>query len=495
MSFDFIRSRRSFLIAIILLTLVSFGLRMFRLGNQSFWIDEISSITTARAPMAWVYEGSVLAANSLPTYFLMIRPLVSGSTENLEFRARLLSAIAGTLAVPVFIGVVYLWRRQRGTALFAGALLATNPLHLWYSQETRGYSVMLLFGLLTFLCFELAREKKRPVWWVLYTLSALMAVAVHRTGAIFPAACGLWHLWDVAQRRTPWKNLLVHAPIAIAILITLTLKSIPPKEGYGRSASGLEIGYTFLTFAGGYSFGPTVTELQSHGPRAAISQHAIETGILLLVLLALAIVCALNFRRLIFGREFQLLFLTVGFVSAYALISGFPYNIRYVLPALLGFLALAAVCALELKSSFARLSVAALLVLSLWADAQWFYGWQYRKGDSRAVASWLIQNQDRVHSWTGLPGYMDAPIEWYLRDHPDVLAQEIHPTGDRFTQFPPLPDVLIITRRHHLEEPDKIIASYQSATYGIETNLTFAAFELYITTPQNKPANGAVLGK
>ncbi len=296
MSSVFTRSRRSFLIAILLLTLASFGLRIFRLANQCFWIDEISSITTARAPMNIVYEGSILAANSLPTYFLMIRPLVSGSTEHLEFRARLLSAVAGTLAVPVFIGVVYLWRRQRGTALFAGVLLALNPLHLWYSQETRAYTVMLLFGLLTFLCFELAREKRRPVWWVLYTLSAVMAVALHRTGAIFPAACGLWHLWDVLQRRILWKNLLVHAPIVVAILFALSLKSIPPKEGYGRSASGLEIAYTILTFAGGYSYGPSMTDIQSHGPLVAISRHAIETNILCVVLAALAIVCILNFR-------------------------------------------------------------------------------------------------------------------------------------------------------------------------------------------------------
>ena len=491
MSFAFTRSRRSFLIAIILLTLVSFGLRLFRLANQSFWIDEISSITTARAPMKYVYEGSILAANSLPTYFLMLRPFVAGSTADLEFRARLLSAIAGALTVPVFIGVVYLWRRQRGTALFAGALLAINPLHLWYSQETRGYTLMLLFGLLAILCFEIARERRRPVWWVLYILFALMAIAIHRTGAIFPAACGLWHLWEIAQRRTPWKNILVHLPIVVGVIVALTLKTIPPKEGYGRSASGLEIGYAFLTFAGGYSFGPTVTDIQSHGPLAAISKHAIETGILLLVLLALAIVCALHLRRLIFGREIQLFFFSIGGVSVYALISGFPFNVRYALPALIGFLALIAVCATEWnKSSISRLSVAAFLVLSVWADGQWFYDWQYRKGDSRAVASWLVANREQVHSWTGLPGYMNAPIRWYLRDQPDMLAREIPPTGDRFTKFPPLPDVLMITRRHHLEEPDKIIALYASATSGIKTNLTLAAFELYLAAPRNESTNG-----
>jgi hypothetical protein len=486
----FTRSPKSFAVGITLITLLSLGLRLFRLANQSFWVDEVNSLIVAQGPLQGIYERSLFNANSLPTYFLLLKPFVTGSGANLEFPARLLSVIAGTLSVPLFIGVIYAWRRQRGTALLAGILLAINPLHLWYSQETRGYAVMFFFGLLTLFCFERGREKPRPLWWMLYTLAAVMAVAVHRTAAIFPVACGLWHLWEIAQRRLSWKNILVHLPIAAAVLVMLALKTMPPKEGYGRAASGLEIAYTFLTFAGGYSFGPTLTDIQSHGPVWAISKNAVETGILLIVLLALAVVFALHLRSLIRGREIQLLLFGIGTVSVYALVSGFPYNVRYALPALVGFLALIAVCATEWnKSPVARLSIAAFLVLSLWADWQWFYSWQYRKGDSRAVVKFLEQNRERIHSWTVLPSYMDIPIHWYLQSDPEMLAREIPATGDRFTKFPPVPDVLIITRRHHLEEPDKIIAAYESSAPGVETNLTFAAFELYIGAKKNPAAN------
>jgi uncharacterized membrane protein len=181
----------------------------------------------------------VLAANSLPTYFLLLKPFIGTATIDLEFRARLLSVIAGALSVPVFIGVVYLWRQQRGAALLAGALLAINPLHLWYSQEVRGYAMMLLFGLLTLLCFELARQKQRAGWWVLYILSALMAVAVHKTGLIFPATCALWHAWDIFRNRQRFTNLSPHIPVVLGALIALALKSYPPGEGYTRSATGL----------------------------------------------------------------------------------------------------------------------------------------------------------------------------------------------------------------------------------------------------------------
>jgi hypothetical protein len=486
----FTRSRQSFLVGVALLTLAGLCLRLFRLGNQSLWVDEVNAVVTAQAPLKGIYLRSALASNSLPTYFVLLKPFVSTSGVDLEFRARLLSVIAGALSVPVFIGVVFLWRQRRGMSLLAGTLLAVNPLHLWYSQEARGYSVMLLFGLLAFLCFELARQKKQVIWWILYLLAALMAIALHKTGLIFPVACGLWHLREIVKRQGSLKSLLIHAPIAIATLAMLALKSYPPPAGYGRSARGLEIGYTFLTFVGGYSFGPSVTDIQSHGSLAAISTHAFETGILLAVLLALAFLFAINFRRLLVGREIQLLFLAVGVVSIYALISGFPYNVRYALPALFGFLALIAVFAGELyKSSFVRLSVAGVLAVSLWADAQWFYIWQYRKGDSRAVAQWLVQHQERIQSWMVLPEYMNSPLEWYLKPFPKILANEIPPTSDRSTTFPPLPDVLILTRRHHLADPDKVIASYANSAHGTETVTNFAAFELYVNDLQNAATN------
>src|SRR5689334_9016756 len=113
------RSRRSFVIGVFLLTLIGFFIRIFRLSNQSFWIDEVSSVMAAQGPLHGIYERSVLAANSLPTYFLMLKPFVVAAGANIEFRARMLSVIAGTLSVPVFMGVVYWWRRHRGTALLA----------------------------------------------------------------------------------------------------------------------------------------------------------------------------------------------------------------------------------------------------------------------------------------------------------------------------------------------------------------------------------------
>lgn len=473
--------RRNFIIAwVLLLTLAGFALRFYRLSSQSLWTDEVSSITTARVPLSQIVEQSAAVNNCLPTYFLLLRAVVGESNRNIEFRARWLSALAGALSVPLLIGVVYLWRQQWAAALLAGLLLAVNPLHLWYSQELRAYATMLFFGLLTLLAYELARRSRKPWWWVVYFLSALGTVALHKTGLIFPVACTLWHGGELLREKRGLRELTAPAaPLAVALWVLL-LKSHPPPPEYGRSSSLLEIPYTFMTFVGGYSFGPSLTDIQSHGALGAVLRNPVQVGVLGAVLALLALVYVLHFGSLIRGKETTLLLLSVGFVAVASLVTDFPYNIRYTLPALVAFVALvAALTTCARWPALVRLLVVGVLLVGLWADAQWFYSPAYRKGDSRAVAQWLVDHQPQVRSWTVLPDYLSLCVVWYLQDHPEILSRLHPPTGPQTTSFPPIPDVLIIGRRHHIREPDKLIAAYQARAGELQTNLSIAGFEIY----------------
>jgi hypothetical protein len=66
-----------------------------------------------------------------------------------------------------------------------------------------------------------------------------------------------------------------------------------------------------------------------------------------------------------------------------------------------------------------------------------------------------------------------------LKGHPEILSGQRPPTGSQTTSFPPVPDVLIIGRRHHIREPDKLIAAYQTQAGQVRTILSIAGFELY----------------
>jgi hypothetical protein len=195
----------------------------------------------------------------------------------------------------------------------------------------------------------------------------------------------------------------------------------------------------------------------------------------------------LSWRQLISSKEATLLTTGLGIVIAYSMISGFAFNIRYVLPSLFGFLALLAtsISILPDRPRFARLITIAVLGIALWANAQWFYNVRYRKPDARAVAQWLVANRTEVKSWTVFPNYLYPPLYWYLSAFPQDVLQQI-PTNLVATSFPPAPDVLIIQRRDQIDQPDQLINSYQLTAGNIQTNYSFPGFELYRSDPPSR---------
>ena len=445
------------------------------------WTDEVSSVETAREPLSKMTKDSGSENVYLPGYFLLLGAVLNDASRDVEFRARGLSAVAGALSVPLFISLVYCWRRRWGTAMLAGLLLTVNPLHLWYSQEVRGYATMLFFGLLTLLAYELARASRKPWWWVVYSLAALGAIALHKTAIIFPVTCALWHGWDVWRDKRRFRDLSAHVVTLGIACGALFLRSYPSPPVNGRSRSILEVGYTFMTFVGGYSFGPSITDIQSYGALGAVSRNLVQVGILGGVLALVALAYVLKLRSLVQGKETSLIVLNLAFVSLTTLAFAFPFNVRYTLPGMLAFVAL--VAALDGGTGrryVARLAVAAVLLLGLWADAQWFYSPAYRKTDSRAMAQWLVANQARVKSWTVLPDYLSASLAWYLQANPEILARRLPPTEAQTTSFPPVPDVLIIGRRHHIAEPDRIIAAYRASAGPVRAIPSIPGIELYV---------------
>ena len=480
-----ITHRRAAILIASLITLLGLGLRCHRLANQSFWIDEVYSITAARTPLDHIMAISAMPNNSLPTYFLLLRSFIGDSNENTEIRARLLSVIAGALTIPLFIALVFQWRRRLDIALAAGLLLAVNPLHIWYSQEARAYAVMLLFGVAALLCFEFALApppRRRLGWWLGYILSAAFAIALHKTAIIFPATCLLWHAWRLRDRPPAMRALLIHLAILIAGVTILSAKSIVLPAESLRPHSILELLYTAITYLGGYSFGPSLIEIQTYGPIAAVARSQAQLAILAIVLLLVALPLLRSWRSLLSSRAAALLLLDILMVTAYTLKSNYPFNVRYTLPGLLGFLALAAeLLPLMARSWLPRAALPAMIALSLWADFQWYYSPRYRKEDARAAALWIIAHRDHVASWTMIPYYSAAAIQYYLyaMSHAELNPRLLPPPTDASISFPPTPDILILGRRDRIANPPAVIAAYRSATHNDTPPISYPGIDIF----------------
>jgi len=279
--------------------------------------------------------------------------------------------------------------------------------------------------------------------------------------------------------------LLIHVAIFLIAVTALFPKSYPPAAEYGRRSSGLEVLYTLLAYTGGYSFGPSLTEIQTYGALRAVLRNemelAVAAGVLLLV--------ASNYIRSIRSlpkTAAALFLLDLAMVSAYSAVSGFPYNVRYTLPALLGFLTLAADLLSRVSQfSLARATVAAVAAVSLCADWQWYYSPIYRKEDSRAVAQWLIENENDVRSWTVLPGYTEVTVQWYLVSlgHSELIPRLEPAKQNDSTSFPPVPDVLITGRHDRIIQYEALTGAYQTAAGSVRKVESFSGFHIFTRIP------------
>src|SRR5205823_2018804 len=101
--------------------------------------------------------------------------------------------------------------------LMGAALLATNSFHIQYSQEARGYSLMVLLTALSSMFFLRAIEHSSRNEWAGYILTATLAVYTHFFSVLVLGAHWVW-LVLVRRRNIPWRGFLV-AVLAISMLL------------------------------------------------------------------------------------------------------------------------------------------------------------------------------------------------------------------------------------------------------------------------------------
>jgi mannosyltransferase len=194
-----ISSRRDAVILLLILALAAF-LRLFRLDYQSLWYDEAyTAYVTDPATVGLSYIWSSGPVAEMPplhhTLVYLSRLLGTG-----EAFIRLPSVVAGILTVLVVysIGCYCFSRRVAVLSSFAVSLSAFN---VYYSQEARAYSLLMLFAIAsTYFLFRATREHRRS-WWVAYALLVAMGLYTHLYMAFVMLAQNSYLLWKWREKR------------------------------------------------------------------------------------------------------------------------------------------------------------------------------------------------------------------------------------------------------------------------------------------------------
>jgi mannosyltransferase len=156
--------------------LLAFGLRVYHLGYQSLWEDEVHSVVRGNLPLSLALRDILSAGNQAPLYFLTMHFWQFLGDDALI--VRFFSVICGTLATAMLVRLSVLIQGRRA-GLAAPLLLAISPLHIWYSQETRMYSLVILLAIAGNYLFLRAIRRNRSMYWLGYAACILALVYTH----------------------------------------------------------------------------------------------------------------------------------------------------------------------------------------------------------------------------------------------------------------------------------------------------------------------------
>jgi len=223
---------------------LALALRLYRLDARSLWLDEILTSQPAhlRNPgdvIAW----SQAAINQMPLFYMFTWFL--GHWSDGGVMLRLPATIAGTLLVPV---VFLLGRSLFGTlvGLVAGLLVAIMPFAVWYSQEARSYTLLMLLTTLQ-MYFALAAVKRGGViiWLGLACLTILNLythyVAIFATVAV-AAYVGLVLLVELLRGAPLRFQSASVASIAVAAGAAITAVAVVRSHrGVALAAAGVAV--------------------------------------------------------------------------------------------------------------------------------------------------------------------------------------------------------------------------------------------------------------
>jgi mannosyltransferase len=210
------------------LTLIGALLRIYRLGSKSLWFDE--------AALWWIGAGSpseVLAknisSNAAPPLFAFVIALTRTVGDS-EWLLRAVPCLAGIAAIPA---VYWLARRflDRGPACFAALLVAVSPMHVYYSQQVREYTLAATLGAVVLALFAGARWKDDWRTWTLLTLTCCVSIFVHYGLAVLVlglnVVAGAMALRMDDRRRFLSRWALSQALVTLAVVAVMKLALVP----------------------------------------------------------------------------------------------------------------------------------------------------------------------------------------------------------------------------------------------------------------------------
>lgn len=203
-------------VAIVLLTAFGAFLRFFEIGHQGFWYDESYTVFLVEHGPGTML-GLIPQLESTPPLYYCIAWVWARIFGFSPAALKSLSAVFGTLTIPVAYAAARRLLESRRAVLVLTALTATSPLLVWYSQETRAYALLVLLSACTLVAFAYALDDPRPRTLALWWLSCGLALTTHYYAVIAVVPEGAWLLYRHRRSRAVYVALAGVAAVGGAL--------------------------------------------------------------------------------------------------------------------------------------------------------------------------------------------------------------------------------------------------------------------------------------
>jgi hypothetical protein len=212
------------------LTLLAFGLRFYRLGSWGMESDEVFMLRDSLA---------LSLRNPRPLMYFLNHYLVYPFLPLDEFGIRLLPAISGVLAIPVFYAMT---RQLVGTraALIGAFFLATSGLFVTYSQFGRYWTLVFLLSSVYPYALYLGIRDGNGRMLALGFVAAVLAVLAHPVSVLLVGGLGAWIIVTYAKRdrlAQLWRRKDVRWAVFLAVILALlvAMRFVPMLQSWIRA--------------------------------------------------------------------------------------------------------------------------------------------------------------------------------------------------------------------------------------------------------------------
>ncbi len=167
-------------------------LRIFKLGDQSVWIDEFCTARFAASKDLFVVFWNSVANDMHPPTFYMLEHIFCSIFGYSELSIRVLPLCFGIANMFIFYKLVRAFFSEQ-ISLIAAFLFCLSPYQIYYSQEARNYSMFLMVSMLMVYYFIISIKYNSFVfgkfifWSVIgiYTHSFTLLLLIIMNGLIF----------------------------------------------------------------------------------------------------------------------------------------------------------------------------------------------------------------------------------------------------------------------------------------------------------------------